>query len=46
VTLVLATGALNDLLLAGFAALTAKANELERRAQGTTARPRPARDAD
>jgi hypothetical protein len=32
---VLATGALNDFLLAGFAALTNKSNELERRAGGS-----------
>ncbi len=34
-TTVLAAGALNDVLLAGFTALTAKANELERRAEQT-----------
>lgn len=33
-TLVLATGAVNDALLAGFSALSAKANELEQRTQG------------
>jgi hypothetical protein len=33
-TLVLATGAVNDVLLAGFSALTAKANELEQRTEG------------
>lgn len=33
-TTVLAAGALNDFLLAGFAALTAKSNELEARAGG------------
>jgi hypothetical protein len=34
-TTVLAAGALNDFLLAGFAALTNKSNQLERRSSGT-----------
>jgi Protein of unknown function (DUF1360) len=34
-TTVLAAGALNDFLLAGFAALTNKSNQVERRARGT-----------
>ena len=50
-TAVLAAGAVNDFLLAGFSALTAKANELEQRTAGLTApdtspaRPRTARVA-
>ena len=35
-TSVLAAGALNDFLLAGFAALTKKSNELEQRAEGSS----------